>query len=354
MAIVSEQDHELLSAYVDGMLSENERLALEARLRSDETLLRELTALYLTLALLKQLPPLAAPRDFTLEAAPARWLIFPATPVFSALSAAAATFLVAIGLLFLLSSGGQQAAPSGDQAQVAQQITATPTLAQTATGPEQFYAATGTPAQETAEIGVMIAPVESSETPPEAGAAATANLAASTMADESAPAAATEEAAISIAAAPTQEAARESGPTGTPTATVTSTEGTTSAAFESAPAALPSATTEIRPEADTSGDAFGGGGRSMTTETPAAQLEIMQALPSETPTQPPTATVTSTETASAAPTASPASAVAQNTGGLEPLLGGALVLGGGLLLGIAFMTGVRSREKRIRARRQER
>jgi anti-sigma-K factor RskA len=60
------QDAELLSAYVDGMLSDNEVQALEKRLERDPHLRRELRSLRQTVALLNNLPPLKAPRDFTL------------------------------------------------------------------------------------------------------------------------------------------------------------------------------------------------------------------------------------------------------------------------------------------------
>lgn len=64
---LTEHDYELLSAYIDGMLEDGEREALEARLSADARLRRELAALRQTVALVQQLPTLKAPRDFTLS-----------------------------------------------------------------------------------------------------------------------------------------------------------------------------------------------------------------------------------------------------------------------------------------------
>jgi len=60
------QDLELLSAYLDNMLNDAERSALEARLANNEQLHTELEALRATVALIKGLPTLKAPRNFML------------------------------------------------------------------------------------------------------------------------------------------------------------------------------------------------------------------------------------------------------------------------------------------------
>jgi len=60
------QDLELLSAYLDNMLNDAERSALEARLASDKRLNAELESLRRTVALIKGLPILKAPRSFML------------------------------------------------------------------------------------------------------------------------------------------------------------------------------------------------------------------------------------------------------------------------------------------------
>lgn len=65
---ITEQDYELLSAYLDGMLDESERVALETRLAADETLRREMNALRQTVALVRTLPTMKAPRSFVLTA----------------------------------------------------------------------------------------------------------------------------------------------------------------------------------------------------------------------------------------------------------------------------------------------
>lgn len=68
---LSGRDYELLSAYLDGALDEDERADLEARLETDAALRRELAALRQTVALVRSLPTLKAPRSFTLTAAQA-------------------------------------------------------------------------------------------------------------------------------------------------------------------------------------------------------------------------------------------------------------------------------------------
>jgi anti-sigma factor RsiW len=64
-----DQAFELLSAYLDDALPTAERADLEARLTTDPTLRAELQALRETVTLLQALPPLQAPRDFTLTPA---------------------------------------------------------------------------------------------------------------------------------------------------------------------------------------------------------------------------------------------------------------------------------------------
>ena len=57
---------ELLSAYVDGELSAEERNALEARLSQDSELRAELRAMHRTVSLMRELPEVEAPRNFIL------------------------------------------------------------------------------------------------------------------------------------------------------------------------------------------------------------------------------------------------------------------------------------------------
>ncbi|MDX2162808.1 MAG: hypothetical protein SF162_15930 [bacterium] len=105
---LNDTDFELLSAYVDGALSDSERQALERRLHTEAALRAELDALRQTLALIKALPLVRAPRSYALTpemvglgTAPAKPPIpFPFTAWFSAVSAAAAVILVVIGVSF--------------------------------------------------------------------------------------------------------------------------------------------------------------------------------------------------------------------------------------------------------------
>ncbi|MEA3375702.1 MAG: zf-HC2 domain-containing protein [Chloroflexota bacterium] len=57
---------ELLSAYLDGELSEREREQLETRLSEDPALRAELRALHQTMSLVRELPRASAPRNFIL------------------------------------------------------------------------------------------------------------------------------------------------------------------------------------------------------------------------------------------------------------------------------------------------
>jgi anti-sigma factor RsiW len=66
---MTEQDFELFSAYLDGDLSDADRAALEARLAAEPELRRELEALRQTVALVRSLPELKAPRSYALTAA---------------------------------------------------------------------------------------------------------------------------------------------------------------------------------------------------------------------------------------------------------------------------------------------
>jgi anti-sigma factor RsiW len=111
---INDRDLDLLSAYLDGALSDADRAALEARLQADAELRAALEELRTTVALIKGLPTLRAPRSFTLtpemvgerSTAPerSRWLIFPTSAAFSALSAAAAVILLVFGALLLSDS----------------------------------------------------------------------------------------------------------------------------------------------------------------------------------------------------------------------------------------------------------
>ena len=63
---LTDRDAELLSAYMDNQLDAEQRSVLEARLAAEPDLRRELRSLQQTVALVREMPTLRAPRDFTL------------------------------------------------------------------------------------------------------------------------------------------------------------------------------------------------------------------------------------------------------------------------------------------------
>ncbi len=67
-AKLTDRDYELLSAYIDGALTDAERSEVERRLDTEPDLQHELAALRQTVALVNRLPSLRAPRDYTLDA----------------------------------------------------------------------------------------------------------------------------------------------------------------------------------------------------------------------------------------------------------------------------------------------
>lgn len=169
--MVSEQDFERLSAYIDGELSPDEQTALEQRLQREPALRRELDELRVIVQAVRGLPAVQRPRDFTLSpemvgmAAPARaarFLLFPATPLVSALSSVAAALLLIGGGLLLYTAAGpldsavyapapvaiEPTAPAPQQAPVIQ--TARPTATVTETPPP-------TPAPAEAETDMEMA-----------------------------------------------------------------------------------------------------------------------------------------------------------------------------------------------------
>lgn len=113
---LTDNDYELLSAYIDEMLEDEERRTVETRLQIEPDLRREFAALRRTIALVQQLPVLRAPRNFMLTADMVestaksaaisaeqrqRIIVF---PVLSALSAAAAMVMLVMGVSLLLSA----------------------------------------------------------------------------------------------------------------------------------------------------------------------------------------------------------------------------------------------------------
>ncbi len=125
----SSQDIELLSAYIDDALSDAERASLESRLQREPALQRELNELRVVVQAVRALPPVKAPRNFTLTAdmvalpepeplpKAATFLLFPTSAMFSALSAAAATVLILFGVVILFIQAS--APPIASQAPIA-------------------------------------------------------------------------------------------------------------------------------------------------------------------------------------------------------------------------------------------
>jgi hypothetical protein len=154
---LTDTDAELLSAYLDGMLTDSETAALEQRLATDAALRRELAALRQTIDLINALPPLVAPRSFTLtpdmvglpeaetvEPSPAlmmkKVMVMPVAPAKRRLRprgwqpaafAAAAVFIVAVGFTLVLTMTAPQSAP-----QIAAQPTNNPAFSNMVTGIE--------------------------------------------------------------------------------------------------------------------------------------------------------------------------------------------------------------------------
>lgn len=99
-------DIELLSAYLDNQLSPHQRAVLEARLRTEPGLTTELDSLQKTRQMLRSLPRLHAPRNFTLSTqtyqkrSPAR---LPA--LFGAVSALSSALLIVLVISGLLLGG---------------------------------------------------------------------------------------------------------------------------------------------------------------------------------------------------------------------------------------------------------
>jgi hypothetical protein len=111
---LSEQDAELLSAYLDNMLESDQQQQLERRLLEDAFLRAELEALRQTVAWVQTLPELKAPRNFTLRpevaTAPVMPKIVPRprrniSQLWVGLASAAAVFVLFFGVLLTMGPG---------------------------------------------------------------------------------------------------------------------------------------------------------------------------------------------------------------------------------------------------------
>jgi hypothetical protein len=98
----TEQDYDLLSAYLDNQLSAADRTQFEKRLAAEPTLRTVLNELQQTVAILKATPQLALPRNFTLDVARYRrptpwWARYRTMQLIGALGTAASIVLIFLG-----------------------------------------------------------------------------------------------------------------------------------------------------------------------------------------------------------------------------------------------------------------
>lgn len=171
------QDFNQLSAYLDNQLSRAEKTKLEARLGREPDLQKTLADLRLTRRMLRSLPTVKPPRNFTLTRAQAqatsrpRWQLFPALRLATALAGFAFVFLLAVDLFALQNqAGGTTAAPmesalkSTEPTDTVETSAAGGAEASTEVPPavSQLTAETPTPA---AEINIAAADVSATPTP---------------------------------------------------------------------------------------------------------------------------------------------------------------------------------------------
>ncbi|MBL8130741.1 MAG: hypothetical protein JNL42_02700 [Anaerolineae bacterium] len=130
--MTDQHDLELLNAYIDGALNDQERAALDARLTSEPALRREYESLRATAELLGALPTLRSPRDLTLTRAAARSARVYRLPTaaISFASAAASILLILAGLTVMrpvgesaLRTASEQAAASVTEAPATETLT---------------------------------------------------------------------------------------------------------------------------------------------------------------------------------------------------------------------------------------
>jgi hypothetical protein len=131
---LNKTDYELLSAYIDDMLADGERVTLEQRLQSEPVLQAELAALRQTVTMISQLPRLKAPRDFSLTPEmvgnkPSGRPKIIAFPLVRLASAAASIVIVAL-VVYLLTSSDSDMSQESMSADVAAYATvaASPTV----------------------------------------------------------------------------------------------------------------------------------------------------------------------------------------------------------------------------------
>jgi anti-sigma factor RsiW len=144
---LSSRDIERLSAYLDGDLPPQEAEALEARLRADAQLQRGLDEMRHTVTQLRNLPPIRAPRNFTLtpEMAGLKPRRQPLFSFFRFASAIAAVALVIVVGLDVASASGQLPSLSAFSGDMAQEAAPLNDVDQQAMAPEEPEADLGEP-----------------------------------------------------------------------------------------------------------------------------------------------------------------------------------------------------------------
>ena len=158
---LSLHDIEYLSAYLDGQLSPHQRKVLEARLRREAGLQKQLKGLQTTRALLRDSGRLRAPRNFTLSPQTAGIRASSRLPaLFGAVSALSSALLVifVIGSL-LLSNTAQPASLAGDDQAMSVEVKAVESEAEAlsmakdvATPTEPALLGAAPPSEETSRI----------------------------------------------------------------------------------------------------------------------------------------------------------------------------------------------------------
>src|SRR5215470_13245441 len=142
---LNDADLELLSAYIDRQLGDDERAILERRLNDEPALRGALEELRATVALLRDLEPLKPPRSFTIAApvaAPRRAWSFPWPALGSALIAMVC--LLTFGYLLIRSGGsGGTTASAPAPLQEAAAATAAPAAGGAAPNTSAMRQATG-------------------------------------------------------------------------------------------------------------------------------------------------------------------------------------------------------------------
>lgn len=353
------RDTELLSAYIDDALTDTERADLKARLQQEPALQRELDELRVVVQALRDLPPVKAPRSFTLTpqmVAPppapkaATFLAFPTSAMFSALSAAAATVLILFGVLVLfLQSGAPQMAATQPEAAmqapptlIAQSVSSTasstPTPAPTQTALPQADGGIVLTAYVLPQAEPDLADADEADSS-EAEAADVAAVEALAEAAEGAPQ--TDEAALdqefAAGAAPAADNAI-AGDAPPPTASALPTDAPTDTPFGSA--------------AD--GAVTGGAGTAPTTLEAEQQRSLATLPPTAAPTRPPLNPTGTIVSLVLTPPALQTRAVAPPAASQPPPIDPAIITGGGavglglLLLALAIATTViRIRKRKL-------